>query len=169
MVSACKAHITDNDSLRVWDVEPPDLLKKFQACHNLFQHYQDSFQNAKERAKNTSRSFEVSEMYVFGKFASFCRRLTQVQEMVELIQQFAVLKMSRIEGIDAFATRFGHIVSSIKKKPYNALDHRKLEFVTDYEEFQRQVAELEDQLSAFMIKIFSQVHSTLQSLKLLKR
>ena len=171
MVSACKAHITDNDTLRVWDVEPKELLKRFQACHNLSKHYQVCVEHAKDRASNVNRPFEVSEMYVFGKFASFCRRLVQIQEMVETIQQFGILKLSHIEGIESLANRFGHIVSStcIKKKSYNPLDHRKMEFVSDYEDFQRQVAELEDSLSTFMTTVFSQISSSLQALKLLRR
>ena len=153
----------------MWEVPLDELMKRFQACHDLFQFYQDCFQHAKERAAKTSRNFEVSEMYVFGKFGSFCQRLVQIKEMVELIQQYSVLKESHIEGIDTLAMRFSLMVSNIKKKPYNPLDHRKLEFVSDYEDFLRQTCELEDQLSTFMGVTFSRVNSTMQSLWLLRR
>ena len=169
MVSACKSYITARDTMRVWEVPFNELLDKFKTCHELFQHYQTCFQNAKERATKSSRTFEVSDMYVFGKFSSFCRRLSQIQEVVEIIQQFSVLRKSRIEGIDALNTRFGHMASSIKKKPYNPLDHRKMEFQGDYDEFVRQVSELQDVLCSFMRTTFSKVRSCLQSLHLLKR
>ena len=169
MVSACKSYITDNDMYRVWDVEPQVLVNRFDDCTKLYKHYQDCFQQAKDRADKSKRHFEVSEMYVFGKFSSFCRRLKQIGDIVELMRQFSVLKHSRIEGIDVYATRFSHIISSIKKKVYNPLDHRKMEFVSDYEDFQRQISELEDTLVAFMTTTFSQVQSTLQSLKLIRR
>lgn len=170
MVSACKSYITEGDLYKVWDVDPRTLLKRFQDCRNLYKHYQDSFQHSKERAQKASRQYEVSEMYVFGKFGSFCRRLMRIQDTIELIQQFGVLKLSRIEGIDTFANRFSQIVSFIKKKPYNPLDHRKQEFVADFQDFQRQISELEDQLVSFMIGVFNQIQSsTLQSLKLLER
>ena len=169
MVSACKSYITDNDMFRVWDVEPNVLVNRFEDCTKLYKHYQDCFQQAKDRADRSKRHFEVSEMYVFGKFSSFCRRLKQIGDIVELMKQFSVLKHSRIEGIDVYATRFSHIISSIKKKVYNPLDHRKMEFVSDYEDFQRQISELEDTMVAFMGTTFSQVQSTLQSLKLIKR
>lgn len=169
MVSACKSHITEQGDLCVWDVPSDELMKRFQACHRLFQFYQDCFEHAKERAAKTSRNFEVSEMYVFGKFGSFCQRLIQIKEMVELIQHFSVLKESHIEGIDTLATRYTHMVTAIKKKPYNPLDHRKLEFVSDYEDFLRQMCNLEDQLSSFMGVTFSHVSSTMQSLWLLRR
>lgn len=169
MVSACKSYITDNDMYRVWDVDPGTLVKRFTDCTKLHQHYQECFQQAKDRAVKSKRPFEVSEMYVFGKFSSFCRRLQQISHIVEIMKQFSVLKMSRIEGIDVYATRFSHIISSIKKKVYNPLDHRKMEFVSDYEDFQRQISELEETLVAFMNSTFSQVQSTLQYLKLIKR
>ena len=35
------------------------------------------------------------------------------------------------------------IINVIKKKPYDLLDHRKMDFDTDYEEFCRQVGDLE--------------------------
>ena len=155
--------------MKVWEVPVPELMEKFKTCYELFQYYQTCFKNAKERAKKSSRAFEVSDMYVFGKFASFCRRLDQVQEVVEIIQQFSVLKMSRIEGIDSLSNRFGHMASAMKKKPYNPLDHRKMEFQTDYEEFMRQLSELQNQLCSFMSSTFTKVHSSLQSLHLLKR
>lgn len=108
-------------------------------------------------------------MYVFGKFVSFCRRLDQIQDLVNTIKHFSVLQQSHIEGIDAFATRFNHLISAFKKKPYNPLDHRKMEFAVDFGEFQRQVTELEEQLCSFVTASFSQVDSCMQSLQLLKR
>lgn len=169
MITACKAHITENGSVKIWEIEVPELLKRFKVCHELSHHYHECFQRSKERAKSASRQFEVSEMYVFGKFGSFCRRLTLVQELIETIEKFKVLKVTKIEGLEALATKFGHLVSAIKKKPYSPLDNRKIDFVSDYEDFQRQLAELEDQISHFMSTIFSKINSTLQALKLLRR
>ena len=168
MIAACKAHITENGTVKVWDVQVEELLKRFKVCHELSHHYQECFQKTKERAKSASRHFEVSEMYVFGKFESFCRRLSQIQELIEIVQKFKVLKVSQIEGVDALATKFGHLVAVIKKKPYSPLDHRKMEFVADYQDFQRQLAELEDQIIHFMATIFGKIKSTLQALQLLR-
>ena len=71
--------------------------------------------------------------------------------------------------IESLATRFNHLVSAFKKKPYNPLDHRKMEFAVDFGEFQHQVIELEEQLCGFMATSFSQVNSCMQSLQLVKR
>lgn len=45
--------------------------------------------------------------------------------------------------MDAFASRFGQIYGSIKKKPYDILDQRKTDFDGDFEDFLRQMRDLE--------------------------
>ena len=155
--------------MRVWEVSPSSLLQRLGACKKLYQRYQECYQHTKKRASSTDRPFEISEMYVFGKFVSFCRRLDQIRCMVDTIQQLSVLRDSHIEGIEALANRFNSIVSVVKKKPYNPLDHRKMEFNIDFEDFLRQIAELEEQLCGFMASSFGQVISCMQSLQLLQR
>lgn len=169
MVFACKQYITDGEHTRIWDVEPQLLLEKLAACQMLYHHYQQSFHASKSKVKLNEKPLEISEMYVFGKFGSFCRRLDQIQSVVDTVQQFSVLRESHIEGIESLANRFNHIISSLKKKPYNPLDHRKVEFNADYEEFQRQICDLEEQLTNFMASSFNQVQSCMQTLQLLQR
>ena len=50
--------------------------------------------------------------------------------------------LSNIEGIDQFHARFTLLVTNLKKKPYDALDHRKQDFDMDYQEFKIQHEEL---------------------------
>ena len=169
MVAACKQYITEGRESRIWDVEPQILLEKLAACQNLYEHYQQSFHASKNKVKVDEKPLEISEMYVFGKFASFCRRLDCIHSVVDTVQQFSVLKESHIEGIDSLANRFNHIISALKKKPYNPLDHRRMEFNADYDEFQRQISELEEQLGSFMASSFNQVQSCMQTLQLLRR
>ena len=169
MVAACKQYITEGNESRIWDVEPQTLLEKLAACKNLYQHYQQSFHASKNKVKVDEKPLEISEMYVFGKFASFCRRLDCIHSVVDTVQTFSALKQSHIEGIETLSSRFQHIISALKKKPYNPLDHRRTDFNTDYEEFQRQVHEIEEQLVSFMASSFNQVQSCMQTLQLLRR
>lgn len=169
MVSACKEHITLAGEISVWDVVPDDLLERSSNCQKLYERYQHSFQSSKQQLSSDRRPFEISEMYVFGKFASFCRRLSQIQSVVETVQEFSVLRDSHIEGIETMSARFQQLVSMLKKKPYNPLDHRKMEFVSDFQDFQLAVSELGEQLAMFMNTAFSRVKSCVQSLDLLAR
>jgi dynein heavy chain len=63
--------------------------------------------------------------------------------LLNYIESFSTLSYSKIEGIEAFASRFGQIYGTIKKKPYDVLDQRKTEFNADFEDFKRQMRDLE--------------------------
>ena len=52
-------------------------MKKMQECLRLNQEYQACFQRTKKSLENhpEERPFDFSEMYIFGKFNNFSRRL----------------------------------------------------------------------------------------------
>lgn len=47
---------------------------------DLYKCYQDAFQRTKQRIEEIpgEKNFEFSEMYIFGKFEAFCKRLEKV-------------------------------------------------------------------------------------------
>ena len=47
-----------------------------------------------------------------------------------------------LSGMELMANKFQVIVTQMRKKPYDYLDQRKMEFDQDYEEFKRQINEL---------------------------
>ena len=62
---------------------------------------------------------------------------------MQFIETYTVLQVSKIEGIEVLASRFDNIYKSIKKKSYDALDHRKIDFDHDFDDFKRLMGELE--------------------------
>lgn len=80
MVTACKKYITDDGVTRVWDQPCQPLIGKLQVCVNLYKNYQAVFQRTKKKIEETpgEKPFEFSEMYIFGKFETFCKRLDKV-------------------------------------------------------------------------------------------
>jgi dynein heavy chain len=80
MVTACKTYIAGDGVTRLWDQPRLPLVEKLQHCLSLYENYQASFQKTKEKIDATpgERPFEFSEMYIFGKFETFCRRLDKV-------------------------------------------------------------------------------------------
>ena len=44
------------------------------------------------------KKFEFSEMYIFGKFDTFTRRLKKIIEMFETMEMYSHLADSKIEG-----------------------------------------------------------------------
>jgi dynein heavy chain len=57
----------------------------------------------------------------------------------------------------------------MKRKPYDMLDHRKMEYDSDYEDFKRQTQDLESTLQAFIDASFGNVISTERALELLEK
>ncbi|XP_040838895.1 dynein heavy chain 8, axonemal isoform X1 [Ochotona curzoniae] len=171
MVTACKAYITDGGVSHVWDQETPVVLKKIQDCIFLFKEYQSSFHKTRKQILESSgeKSFEVSEMYIFGKFEAFCKRLEKITEMITVVQTYSALTNSTIEGIDILAIKFKNIYQGVKKKQYDILDPRRTEFDTDFLDFMTKINGLEVQIQAFMNSTFGKILSSQQALQLLQR
>ena len=62
--------------------------------------------------------------------------------MLNTLETFSVLSETKIEGIESIANRFHHMYSTLKKKPYDPLDHRKPDFEADFFEFKRQSSDI---------------------------
>ncbi|TSL82498.1 Dynein heavy chain 5, axonemal [Bagarius yarrelli] len=180
MITACKAYITNNGSATVWN-QPQDVVaEKLQAAIRLNQEYQQCFHKTKQKLEQSTseRQFDFSEMYIFGKFDTFQRRLNKILTMFSTINTYSALQNSKIEGLETMATRFQtaemqekweNIVLAMKNKQYNFLDQRRTDFDQDYEEFCRQTAELHNQLKTFMDITFDKIPSTERALNVLKK
>nr|XP_046256822.1 dynein axonemal heavy chain 5 [Scatophagus argus] len=169
MITACKAYITNNGS--IWDQPQQVVVDKIKAAIHLNQEYQKYFHKTKEKLEQTpsERQFDFSEMYIFGKFDTFQRRLHKILEMFGTISTYSVLQDSKIEGLETMATRFQAIVLNMKKKHYSFLDQRRTDFDVDYEEFCKSTSELHNQLKNFMDSTFEKIQNTERALNVLKK
>jgi dynein heavy chain len=145
MITACKNYITEEGAKNVWDYSQDELISKLLQCVKLNDAYQQSFQRAKKKLEENpeERQFEFSEMYIFGKINTFTGRCHKIIDMMTTIKSFLILGESKIEGIEQIWSRFQLILTTIKKKPYDLLDYRKMEYDADHEEFRRQIQELQ--------------------------
>ena len=85
MVKACKTYLTDDGMMRIWDQPHAELIQKIENCIALYKNYQAAFQRTKARIEQTpgEKPFEFSEMYIFGKFEAFCKRLAKVDSIIQ--------------------------------------------------------------------------------------
>lgn len=95
--------------------------------------------------------------------------LFQIITLLNFIEAFSSLGESKIEGLESYASRFQQILTNIRKKPYDILDQRKVEFDQDYVDFRRQLADLEVGIEKFLDNSFKKVPSTMHALQLLER
>ena len=81
MVVACKDYITDKGVHRIWDFSYEVISKRIQDALDLYNEYDSGFQAMKNKSE---KEFDFSEMYTFGKFVSFCKRLEKVGRFIDL-------------------------------------------------------------------------------------
>ncbi|XP_012863981.1 dynein axonemal heavy chain 5 [Echinops telfairi] len=171
MISACKAYITNNGTASIWSQPQEVVVEKISSAIKLKQEYQHCFHKTKEKLKQNpnEKQFEFSEMYIFGKFETFHRRLAKITDIFSIFKTYAVLQESKIEGLEGVIMTFQGIVATMKKKEYNFLDQRKMEFDQDYEEFRKQTHDLHNELQKFMDAAFERIQNTNQALSMLKK
>ncbi|XP_028852845.1 dynein heavy chain 5, axonemal [Denticeps clupeoides] len=153
----------------IWDLDRQELLKRIQECFHLNQEYQLCFQRVREKLQEdpNKRQFEFSENYIFGKFDTFCKRLEKIADMAETLNDLSTLQHVTVEGTDKIFARYQNIITGIKSKPYNVLDHRKLEFESDYTEFKHQIDGLLQSLQSMLDSCIKQSMTTEQILTIL--
>uniref|UniRef100_A0A3B5MKK6 Uncharacterized protein n=1 Tax=Xiphophorus couchianus TaxID=32473 RepID=A0A3B5MKK6_9TELE len=171
MITSCKAYITNNGSNSIWDQPQQEVADKIKAAIHLNQEYQRCFHKTKKELEQSpsQRKFDISEMYIFGKFDTFQRRLNKILKMFDTISTYSALQDSKIEGLETIATRFQAIVLNMKKKNYSFLDHRKTDFDVDFEEFCKSTSELHNQLKSFMDSTFEKIQNTERALNVLEK
>ncbi|XP_028835842.1 dynein heavy chain 5, axonemal isoform X2 [Denticeps clupeoides] len=171
MITACKAYITNNGTKTIWDQPQDTVSERIKAAINLNQEYQKYFHKTKKNLeKNPSgRQFDFSEMYIFGKFDMFQRRLNKILSLFSIINTYSVLQDSNIEGLETVTTQFQAIVSAMKNKEYNFLDQKRTEFDLDYDEFCKHANELHNQLKSFMDNTTDKIQNSERALNALKK
>ncbi|XP_048464583.1 dynein axonemal heavy chain 5 [Rhincodon typus] len=171
MITACKAHITNNGTATIWDQPQEVVVKKLKSAIHLNQEYQRCFHKTKQKLEQNpaERQFDFSEMYIFGKFDTFQRRLNKLITMFNTVTEFSALEDSKIEGLEELAAKFQSIVINLKKKQYNFLDQRKTDFDQDYDEFCKQTDDVHSQLRTFIENSIEKIQNTERALSLLKK
>ena len=138
MVTACNNHITENGELSVWEQDYSVVQRKISDCIELHDRYIENYQKERNRLEeqvkagklDPSKQFDFSEIYIFGKYENFVKRVSNINELLNTIKNFSTLKKCHIEGIEGINSNFDSIIESIKRKPYDILDHRKVSIVT---------------------------------------
>uniref|UniRef100_A0A8V0X370 Dynein axonemal heavy chain 5 n=1 Tax=Gallus gallus TaxID=9031 RepID=A0A8V0X370_CHICK len=171
MITACKSYITNDDTATIWNQPLDSVMEKLHAAIRLKQEYQNCFHNMKKNLEQNpaERQFDFSEVYIFGKFETFNRRLVKIIDVFNTVKTYSVLQESKIEGLEEMIAKYESIVDIMKKKDYNFLDQRKADFDRDYEEFCKEINDLHSQLKIFMDNTFENIPNTERALCMLKK
>ncbi|XP_063992717.1 dynein axonemal heavy chain 8 [Diachasmimorpha longicaudata] len=158
MILSCKAYLTENGRLDIWRDSKSRLISRMKDCINLYDQYYNICKNEMEKTVNELDErlpFKISRISVFGKFDTFKQRLDKLIDVLEINLSHSILHSSTIEGIDVFAKKFSVIFQKLVSQKYDYLNHRKLDFNIDYEEFKKSISEAQEDLRIFTSKILS--------------
>jgi len=170
MINTCRKYIKEGYG-KLWDIPRQELLEKINQSKKLFVEYQNNFHKTREKLKSmeNERQWDFSENYIFGKFEAFCKRLDKIADVIVTIESLSALNNVKIEGLESIIVKYKNIVENIRKKNYDTLDHRKIDFENDYSEFKNQIDSLQQQLQGFIDTWSRNSYTAEQSLEFLEK
>ncbi|OAD58895.1 Dynein heavy chain 8, axonemal [Eufriesea mexicana] len=164
MILACKAYLTEDGKINLWNEAKSDCIK---LCEQYYNYYNEMCKQVRE--STDERPFEVSEMYVFGKFNTFKARIIKIMDVLQTALTYQILYSSAIQGIDVFADKFSSFFQDVSSKDYDPLDHRKPYFDSDYDNYKRNTADTEVELRNFFYKCVSETPNITEALRVVAR
>lgn len=149
---------------------------KLTNCIKLNHIYRETYYSVREQPFLPNQMpFGFSENFVFGKFDTFCDRLSKITLMFNLIDDYNHLFARRLEGLllgealeEAMAT-FEDAKKMIVSKKYDYLDHRNIDFNVDYTAFMAKTDALKASIATMIESNFDSVWETPQCIRFLVR
>lgn len=176
MIETCKAYITCRAKDTIWSQERPLVRTKLNNCIMLNHVYRETYYAVRGQLFLPNQiPFGFSENFVFGKFDTFCDRLKKIIQMFNLIDDYNYLFERRLEGLllgealeDAM-TQFDEAKKEVVNKLYDYLDHRNVEFNTDFQSFMSKTNTLKQSIASLIEYNFDSVWETPQGIRFLVR
>lgn len=176
MIETCKSYITCRGKETIWSQDRTLIRTKLANCLKLNHIYRETYYNVRQQQFLPDQApFGFSENYVFGKFDTFCDRLSKIIAMFNLIDDYNHLFERRLEGLllgealeEAMAT-FDEAKKEVLSKKYEYLDHRNLEYNVDFQNFMAKTDTLKESIAAMIEFNFDTVWETPQGIRFLIR
>ncbi|CAK1540075.1 unnamed protein product [Leptosia nina] len=171
ILNMCMDYLTNNGRKTIWNQDKLNFIKKAKLCLGLYSFYRECYNETQQEMMEAAdeRPFDCSEMYIFGKFETFRRRLLKIIDLFQTYIIYYVLNKTTLEGIEEYAANFNKFFKTISSKTYDGLDHRRPDFDKDYKIYKDAVATQEILLENFMISSVNKCPTTEIALNLLKR
>ncbi|XP_075973556.1 dynein heavy chain 8, axonemal kl-3 [Anticarsia gemmatalis] len=171
ILNTCMDYLTNNGKKTIWNQDKLNFIKKSILCLNLYNFYRECYAETQKEMMEAAdeRPFDCSEMYIFGKFETFRKRLIKIIDLFQTYITYYVLNKTTLEGIEEYTANFNKFFKTISTKTYDALDHRRPDFDKDYKAYKDAVANQELLLENFMINSVNKCPTTEIAIQLLLR
>ena len=171
MVKSCQLYILDAaEGGSLWDCEFSALNGRLSACKTLNEEYRKQYglTKAKLLEKPSAEPFDYPETHLFGKFDLFCRRVTKLQSLFSIIEDFSGIVNTQLEGMGPFVELFLSDKKQFQLKGHDLLDYHHNKFDRDLVEFNHKIEVLEIEMIQFLNQSFERPESMSRSLDLFK-
>lgn len=176
MIETCKSYITCRCKETIWSQDRDLVRSKLSNCIKLNHIYRETYYLVREQPFLPNQTpFGFSENFVFGKFDTFCDRLSKIISMFNLIDDYNHLFDRRLEGLllgealEEASNQFEEAKKDVLSKKYDYLDHRNAEFNNDYERFIVKIDTLKETIANLIETQFDTVWETPQCIRFLIR
>lgn len=176
MIETCKSYITCRGMETIWSQDRTLVRTKLTNCLKLNHIYRETYYTVRSQPFLPDQEpFAFSENFVFGKFDTFCDRLSKIISMFNLIEDYNHLFERRLEGLllgealEEAMTTFEEAKVAVLVKKYDYLDHRNLEFNEDFELFMSKTNMLKESIASMIENNFDSVWETPQGIRFLIR
>lgn len=176
MIETCKSYITCRGMETIWSQDRSLVRTKLTNCLKLNHIYRETYYSVRSQPFLPDQEpFAFSENFVFGKFDTFCDRLSKIIAMFNLIEDYNHLFERRLEGLllgealEEAMTTFEEAKVAVLVKKYDYLDHRNLEFNEDFELFMSKTNMLKESIASMIENNFDSVWETPQGIRFLIR
>jgi len=100
MIETCKLYITCRGKETIWSQPEAEVKEKLEHCISLNQVYHATYLTVKNQPFLPGAiPFGFSENYVFGKFDTFCGRLSRIIALFDVVNDYEQLFERRMEGL----------------------------------------------------------------------
>ncbi|KAL4712627.1 hypothetical protein ACJJTC_007924 [Scirpophaga incertulas] len=123
ILNMCMEYLTNNGKKTIWNQDKHNFIKKARQCLSLYSFYRECYGETQKEMMEAAdeRPFDCSEMYIFGKFETFKKRLLKsvnkcptTEIALHLLTRFEKLKLNCLYLEDQYYELIGTYTAEIE-------------------------------------------------------
>ncbi|VDM30983.1 unnamed protein product [Hydatigera taeniaeformis] len=156
LVGACRQFLYSGVD-KIWDLPSKEVHERINECLELYLVYRQNFHAVKTAlaANPNGRQLTCSENKVFGKFDAFCRRLSEIGDLLILVDNLRPILTLHAEDTMEVISAYQEMLDSIHQWAGDPTDPRNKQFTEDLKSFQVARRRLLTQINALLDKWLS--------------
>ncbi|VUZ42500.1 unnamed protein product [Hymenolepis diminuta] len=156
MVGSCRQYLYSGVE-KIWSLPSEIVTGRIKECLDLYNFYRRNFQSVKKNlaANPDGRQLNCSENKIFGKFEAFCRRLSEISDLLVVIEGLRPISGLHADDTSEVTGAYQAMLDSVQQWKGDPIDPRNKQFAIDLQTFQSQRKDLLSKIDALLDKWLS--------------